>query len=74
MLDYIEGARRARGIVVIIDVFRAFSTACYTFAQGASSVVAVGEIEEARSLKSNNPGWVLIGERGGYVQSWPLWP
>ena len=65
ILDFIEGARKARGTVVIIDVFRAFSTACYAFAKGAASVIAVGEIEEARKLKSNNPGWVLIGERGG---------
>jgi 2-phosphosulfolactate phosphatase len=65
MLNYVDGARRARGVVVIIDVFRAFSTASYAFAQGASSVIAVGEIDEARRLKSNNPGWVLIGERGG---------
>ena len=65
MLDYVDGARRARGVVVIIDVFRAFSTACYAFVQGASSVIAVGEINEARRLQSNNPGCVLIGERGG---------
>lgn len=65
MLDYVEGARRASGAVVIIDVFRAFSTACYAFGNGASSVIAVGEINEARRLKSDNPGWVLIGERGG---------
>ena len=65
MLDYVDGARRARGVVVIIDVFRAFSTACYAFAHGASSVIAVGEIDEARRLQSKNPGWVLVGERGG---------
>jgi 2-phosphosulfolactate phosphatase len=65
MLDFVEGARRASGTVVIIDVFRAFSTACYAFANGASSVIAVGEVNEARKLKSNNPEWVLMGERGG---------
>jgi 2-phosphosulfolactate phosphatase len=65
MLDQIAGARRARGVVVIIDVFRAFSTVCYAFAHGASLVIAVGEIDEARRLQSNNPGCVLIGERGG---------
>lgn len=65
ILDFVAGARRARGVVVIIDVFRAFSTACYAFNNGALSVVAVGEIDEARRLKSKNPGWVLVGERGG---------
>jgi len=65
MLDYVDGARKARGVAVIIDVFRAFSTACYGFAHGASSVIAVGEIDEARKLKSDNPACILIGERGG---------
>jgi 2-phosphosulfolactate phosphatase len=65
LLDFVDGARKARGTVVIIDVFRAFSTACYAFANGASSVIAVGEIDDARRLKSINPGWLLIGERGG---------
>jgi 2-phosphosulfolactate phosphatase len=65
MLDFVEGARRASGTVVIIDVFRAFSTACYAYANGASSVIAVGEIDKAQQLKTDNPGWVLVGERGG---------
>ena len=63
--DFVEGARKARGIVVIIDVFRAFSTACYAFANGAESINAVGEVNKARELKSKHPDWVIIGERGG---------
>ena len=63
--DFVDGARRARGSVVIIDVFRAFSTACYAFANGAESVIAIDEIEKARQLKQEIPGAVLIGERGG---------
>jgi 2-phosphosulfolactate phosphatase len=65
VLDFVDGARKARGTVVIIDVFRAFSTACYAFANGAASVIAVGEIDKALQLKTDNPGWVLVGERGG---------
>jgi len=63
--DFVDGARKAQGSVVIIDVFRAFSTACYAFANGASSVIAVGEIEKARQLKLKISGGILIGERGG---------
>jgi 2-phosphosulfolactate phosphatase len=29
ILEFAEGARKARGLTVIIDVFRAFSVACY---------------------------------------------
>ena len=45
--DFVEGARNARGIVVIIDVFRAFSTACYCFRSGADKIIPVGAVEEA---------------------------
>ncbi|MGH8187470.1 MAG: 2-phosphosulfolactate phosphatase, partial [Steroidobacteraceae bacterium] len=33
------GARAARGLVVVIDVFRAFSVAAYAFARGARTVI-----------------------------------
>lgn len=35
ILELVEGARRARGLTVVIDVFRAFTLECYLFAQGA---------------------------------------
>lgn len=68
ILELLEGARQARGLTVIIDVFRAFSTACYVMDRGAERILPVGEIEEAYRLKAEHPDWVLIGERGGVVQ------
>ncbi len=62
-LDFVEGARAARGIAVIIDVFRAFSVACYAFANGARAIVPVGDVEEARALRLAQPDWLAIGER-----------
>ena len=38
ILEFVEGARRARGITVIIDVFRAFSVACYAADAGAARI------------------------------------
>ena len=35
ILELIEGAKRAQGLTVVIDVFRAFSLECYLFARGA---------------------------------------
>lgn len=61
--DFVAGARTARGLVVIIDVFRAFSVAAYAFARGVRTVVPVACIEDARTLKHRNPDWLLIGER-----------
>jgi 2-phosphosulfolactate phosphatase len=63
ILEFTEGARIAKGLTVIIDVFRAFSLACYAFGEGASRLIAAGEIEEAFLLRKKFPDAVLIGER-----------
>jgi len=61
----ISGARRARGLAVVIDVFRAFTTATYVMANGAERIIPVGSLEETFELKRLHPDWVLMGERGG---------
>lgn len=61
--DFVEGARAARGIAVIIDVFRAFSLAVYAFDRGVERIVPVGALEQARALKHAHPEWLLVGER-----------
>ena len=63
ILHLIEGAKQAKGLTVIIDVFRAFSLACYLVDQGAENIIPVGDIELAYKLKEKNPGYILIGER-----------
>lgn len=63
--DFIAGAREAEGIAIIIDVFRAFSTACYCLNAGARRLVPVSGIEEALVLQERLAGSVLVGERGG---------
>lgn len=64
-LSLVSGAGEARGLAVIIDVFRAFTTAAYVMANGAERIIPVGSLEEAFCLKREHPDWVLIGERGG---------
>ena len=64
-LHLIGGAKKAGGLAVIIDVFRAFSTACYVFENGAKKIIPVGNIGIAYKLKKENPGFLLIGEREG---------
>ena len=63
VFDHVAGAREARGIAVVIDVFRAFSVAAYAFDEGASRVLPVAEIEDAKALARRFPGAVLAGER-----------
>jgi 2-phosphosulfolactate phosphatase len=63
VFDHVAGAHDARGIAVVIDVFRAFSVAAYAFDAGASRVLPVAEIEEAKALGRRLAGAVLAGER-----------
>lgn len=65
VMDFVEGARKARGVTVVIDVFRAFSVACYAYARGAKRVIPVAQIDAALSLKRDHPEYLTIGERGG---------
>jgi 2-phosphosulfolactate phosphatase len=63
ILQLIEGAKKAKGLTVIIDVFRAFSLECYLFNQGAKEIIAVGDINLAYQLKEKHRDYILIGER-----------
>jgi len=59
----LNGAKQAKGLVVIIDVFRAFSVECYLMDKGAERIYPVGSIAEAYQMKAENPSYILIGER-----------
>ena len=61
----VEEADKATGLAVVIDVFRAFSVEAYIFANGASKIIPVLNLEEAYLLKRENPDYILIGEREG---------
>jgi 2-phosphosulfolactate phosphatase len=63
LADFVAGARSARGLTVVIDVFRAFSVAAHAFTRGARTIVPVADVAAARELKRLHPEWLLIGER-----------
>jgi 2-phosphosulfolactate phosphatase len=65
-LSLLDGARRAAGTAVIIDVFRAFTTAAFVVANGAETILPVGGVEEALMLRRNHPGWLIMGEVHGH--------
>lgn len=67
ILQLIDGAKAARGLTVIIDVFRAFSVEAYLFAQGADKIIPVGDADLACRLKRENPSFLLAGERHGKI-------
>ena len=58
-------AKEAVGTAVIIDVFRAFTTAAIAFDRGAKEITLVAEIEEALELHRRGIGDLLMGEVGG---------
>jgi 2-phosphosulfolactate phosphatase len=63
--SFVEGAREATGSAVIIDVFRAFTTAAYCVAAGAREIVLVASHGEALKMKAKDPSLFLTGEIGG---------
>ena len=60
-----DGARRSRGTVVVIDVLRAFTTASLAFAQGAERILMVAEVEEALALREQGIADLCMGEVDG---------
>jgi 2-phosphosulfolactate phosphatase len=61
----IEGACRAEGTAIIVDVYRAFTTAAVALSRGARRIILVPEIEEALDLRDRGVGEMCIGEVGG---------
>ena len=61
----LEGARSATGHAVIVDVFRAFTTAAFCVAAGAREIVLVNDHEQALAMKRADPTLFLSGEIDG---------
>jgi 2-phosphosulfolactate phosphatase len=53
------------GVVVVVDVLRAFSTAAYAFARGASAVVATHSLDEIEGLKRRHAPAITVGAQPG---------
>ena len=58
----IDGARQARGTVVVIDVLRSFTVSAYALAGGARECRLVKTVAEARALAARTPGAVVCAE------------
>ncbi|HEY7340579.1 MAG TPA: 2-phosphosulfolactate phosphatase [Ktedonobacterales bacterium] len=59
-------AAQARGVVVVIDVLRAFTVSAYALAGGARELLLVRGVEEALTLRDEaHPDALLAGEVGG---------
>lgn len=65
IIKSLKDADKATGLAVVIDVFRAFTTEAFIFANGASKIIPVLDLDEAHKLKKENPEYILVGERKG---------
>ena len=61
----VRDAREAAGTVIVIDVFRAFTTAAIAFDNGATDITLVAEAADALALHRSGVGDVLMGEVDG---------
>jgi 2-phosphosulfolactate phosphatase len=66
ILKGVENASKAEGLTVVIDVFRAYTTACYLINSGAEKIIIVETTQKALELKKYNTEYILCGERQGY--------
>jgi 2-phosphosulfolactate phosphatase len=64
--SFLEGAKKAKGVTIIIDVFRAGNTIISCLTNGADYVKPVGTLQDAYQLKEKQPGDFLAGERKSY--------
>lgn len=62
-----EGAKKAIGATVIIDVFRAFTVEAYIMNNGANTIYPIGDASIAYDYKEKNNDYILVGERGGKI-------
>ena len=70
----LDQCARASGVVVVIDVCRAFTTAAFAFAAGARQILLVSTVEEAVDWKVRLPGSLTLGEVGGLpVEEFDFW-
>lgn len=63
-IDHLSaGASRARGVAVIIDVFRAYTVECWAYHRGVERIYPIADLEEAYGMHEEHPDYLLAGER-----------
>lgn len=61
----LDGAADARGIVIVIDVLRAFSCSALMFHYGIRDLALVKTVEEALAFREGDPDYLVAGEVKG---------
>ena len=61
----LETCHEATGVVIVIDVIRAFTNAAFAFSRGVKEIYPVSTVEEALKFKAEVPNSLACGEVGG---------
>ena len=61
----LEDYNDTSGVVVVIDVLRAFTTTAFAFDRGAREIQLVASVDEAFARRKQDPGCRLMGEVNG---------
>lgn len=61
----LETCQDATGVVIVIDVIRAFTNAAFAFSRGAKAIYPVSTVEEVMNFKAEHPEALACGEVGG---------
>ena len=61
----LETCHDATGVVIVIDVIRAFTNAAFAFSRGAKEIYPVSKVEEALDFKTRILNSLACGEVGG---------
>ena len=61
----LDTCHTAGGVVIIVDVIRAFTNAAFAFSRGAKEILPVSGVDEALELKRQIPNALACGEVGG---------
>lgn len=67
ILHLLDGARKAKGLTVVIDVFRAFTLECYLVNAGVKEIYPIASLEDAFALMQQHPEYLSFGEREGAI-------
>jgi len=62
----LDTCHEATGVVVVIDVIRAFTNAAFAFSRGAKEIYPVSTVEEALNFKAKKSNSLAFGEVGGF--------
>ena len=65
LYSLMEGAAAATGTAIVIDVYRAFTTAAVAFSQGARKIILVDSPRRALELRNREIGELCMGEVDG---------